>query len=92
MGYDFRVIPGLQDEEKKMVFYVKDNGIGIDPDYFDKIFQIFKRIYSPALSSEGSGAGLTIVKRIIDRHQGHIWLESKPGVGSTFFFTLNVNK
>jgi signal transduction histidine kinase len=68
-------------------FSVKDNGIGIDPQYHDQIFGIFKRLHT-AEQYEGTGAGLSIVKRIIDDHGGTIWVESAVGKGATFYFTI----
>ncbi len=73
------------DTDGKPIFYVRDNGIGIEPKYHDRIFGLFNRL-DPGI--EGTGIGLTLVKRIIETHGGHIWLESEPGRGSTFFFTL----
>jgi len=71
------------------VFYVKDNGIGIAPEFYLAIFRIFKRLDNPAVNhEEGTGSGLTFVKKIIERHKGQIWLTSEMGVGSTFYFTL----
>ncbi|WP_257454665.1 ATP-binding protein [Archangium lipolyticum] len=69
-------------------YYVRDNGIGIKPEYHDTVFRIFKRLHGRDKFGGGTGTGLTIVKRLIERHNGRIWLESQPGVGTTFFFTL----
>jgi len=68
-------------------FTVADNGIGIDRQYFDKIFEIFQRL-TPAGEAEGTGIGLTLCRRIVHRFGGTIWLDSVPGQGSTFHFTL----
>lgn len=70
------------------VFSVRDNGIGIAPESHGEIFQIFRRLHASHLYGGGSGAGLTIVQKIIQRHGGRIWLESAPGEGSSFYFTL----
>lgn len=70
------------------VFHVRDNGIGIAPEHHEKVFTIFKRLHKRDDFGGGTGAGLTIVQRIVERHNGKVWLESEPGVGTTFFFTL----
>ncbi len=70
------------------VFYVRDNGIGIPEKHFDAVFRIFKRLHGREKFGGGTGAGLTIVKKIVERHHGRIWLESSPGEGTTFYFTL----
>jgi PAS domain S-box-containing protein len=74
------------------VFYVKDNGIGIDPEFHEVVFRIFKRLHGEKEYGRGTGAGLTFVKKIVEQHGGRIEIESVRGKGATFFFTLNREK
>lgn len=81
----------VDDEEApEMVttLYVKDNGIGIPEHHLDSVFRIFKRLHGPNKYGGGTGAGLTIAKKIVERHEGKIWVESISGEGSIFYFTL----
>jgi signal transduction histidine kinase len=87
-NYSPRIDVGAIDRNSQKVFYVRDNGIGIEKKYHEKIFEIFQRLPAAKKSAEGTGVGMTIVKRIIEHHGGDIWLDSEPGKGTTFFFTL----
>src|SRR5690606_6177451 len=76
---------GIKSQQDKNVFFVKDNGIGIKKEFQEKIFGLFEKLDS---TSEGTGVGLALVKRIIEVHGGKIWVESEEGKGTTFYFTL----
>jgi signal transduction histidine kinase len=80
---------GYQTPSDSLIFYIRDNGIGIPVSQHKTIFQIFRRVSSQAHTASGSGTGLTMLKRIIDRLHGKLWLDSIPNEGCTFYFTLS---
>jgi signal transduction histidine kinase len=83
---DPRIEIGEHGEEAgRSVFFIKDNGIGIAPEYHERIFGLFNKLDA---KSEGTGVGLALVKRIVEVYGGRIWVESEPGKGSTFYFSL----
>jgi light-regulated signal transduction histidine kinase (bacteriophytochrome) len=82
-----RIHVGARVQEDEALFSVRDNGIGIDPQYSDRVFVIFQRLHTRA-EYPGTGIGLSVCKKVIERHGGRIWFDSQPGEGTTFSFTL----
>jgi signal transduction histidine kinase len=87
---DPRIEIGQHGEENNSpIFFVRDNGIGIAPEHTRRIFGLFDKLDS---KTEGTGIGLALVKRIVELHGGRIWVESEPGKGATFYFTIQLKK
>lgn len=85
-GGDIKI--GCNEMNDHYVFFIKDNGIGIKPEFHNEVFRIFSRINKNVVKDYSMGFGLHIVKRIVEQYGGKIWFESEPDVGTTFFFTV----
>jgi PAS domain S-box-containing protein len=85
-----RIHVSAQRESESWIFSVQDNGVGIDSCHLERVFRIFERLHT-AEEYSGSGIGLAITRKIVERHGGRVWVQSQPGIGSTFFFSLSVD-
>jgi light-regulated signal transduction histidine kinase (bacteriophytochrome) len=82
-----RIHVSAEKKEEEWIFSIRDNGMGIEPQYFERIFILFQRLHAGE-KYRGTGIGLALCKRVIQRMGGRVWVESEPGKGSVFYFTL----
>ena len=83
-----RIVIQAEEQSDDWVISISDNGIGIDPQFHQRIFTVFQRLHTREEYS-GTGIGLAICKKVVERHRGRIWLESEHGIGSTFYFSIS---